>query len=501
MLICLFLACLPIDWPPPPNGLGPRGSAVLTACTVVVLLIISRLFTLGTVARLARDPGDREGAGRAHSLRRLLFFFLNLGGFGLVLVGCGWGWSVRQLLTVDGLYLPGAELLILAPYLVSLIGSWALFYDAEQALHATSPDLARRGEFWTRRGYVVFLLRHHILMVFIPVALMIVQMGALRAYPDLLESVWAKLAAFAGLFVFILLIPSLVPLVLGLRPMPPGRLRDRLERSANRLGVRYRNLHIWDTRGNLATAMVAGLIPRLRQIVFTDLLLATLTEEEIEAVFGHEVGHVKHGHLVYYAVFLLLSFLTLGAVYNFVEHSPWGTWFHGDLQLILAVVATGCYLFLVFGFVSRRCERQADVFGCKAVSCPDPACGGHGPETALVRGGKGLCRTGVGIFARALERVEEINGLARGAVTATRGGLFGRLAGVLRLVGVWLGTWQHSTIARRAAFLRTLADDPAAERQFQRRVTLLRWGLLALLVTGVAALAAWGGLRGILEGM
>ena len=98
--------------------------------------------------------------------------------------------------------------------------------------------------------------------------------------------------------------------------MPPAPCATRLEAAANRLGVRYRQLYVWDTRGNLATAMVTGLIPQLRQIVFTDLLLATLTEDEIEAVFGHEVGHVRHGHLLYYAAFLMLSFLTLGATYQ-----------------------------------------------------------------------------------------------------------------------------------------------------------------------------------------
>jgi STE24 endopeptidase len=501
LLICLFLACLPIDWHPPPFGLDTGGSAALTGGMVAGLLLTARLFAVMTVARLARDPGDREAAGRAHRLRRSLFFFLNLGGFGFVLAECGWGWTVKQWLTVDGLFLPGAEILTLAPYLVTLVGSWALFYDAERALSWTATGPALHGEYWSRGGYVLFLLRHHILIVFIPVALIIAQMGTVRANPHILDALWAKIAAFAGLCVFILLIPSLIPLVLGLRPMPPGRLRDRLEEAAARLGVRYRNLYVWDTRGNLATAMVAGVIPRFRQIAFTDLLLATLTEDEIEAVFGHEAGHVKHGHLIYYAVFLLLSFLTLGAVYQAVQNSAWGgTWFKDDLQLILAVIATGCYLFLVFGFVSRRCERQADVYGCKAVSCLEPRCDGHGPETALVRGGRGLCRTGVRIFARALERVEEVNGIARDAVTATRGGLFGRLAGAFRLAGVWLGTWQHSTIAKRVAFLRTLADDPGEERRFQWRVALLRWGLLVLLVAGVAALAAWSGVRGLLDG-
>jgi Zn-dependent protease with chaperone function len=501
LLICLTLACLPIDWPQSVFGLGRTGSAAVTGGIVVGLFLVARVFSSRTVGRLANHSEDREAIGRAHGLRRLVFLFLNLSGFGFALLACGWGWTVREVLTVDGFFLPGAELVTLAPFLVVMVGSWAIFYDAERALHLTSPDPALRGEFWSRAGYVFFLLRHHVLIVFTPVMLVIVQLGALRTWPDLLQSPWAKLAAFVGLFVFILLLPSMVPLVLGLKPMPPGRLRSRLEAAARRLRVRYHNLYIWDTRRNLATAMVTGLVPRLRHIVFTDLLLATMTEDEIEAVFGHEVGHVRHGHLLYYAAFLMLSFLTLGAVYRSVDLSIGSMLPRGDLPLVMTVLATGGYLFLVFGFVSRRCERQADVFGCKAVSCPEPHCSGHSPETELVPGGRGLCRTGVNTFVRALERVEEVNGMARGSVRAGRGGLFGRLAGLLRFIGVWLATWQHSTISNRVAFLQTLTEDPRRERLFQWRVTALRWGLLLLLAGGVAGVIAFSGWRELLEGV
>jgi Zn-dependent protease with chaperone function len=267
------------------------------------------------------------------------------------------------------------------------------------------------------------------------------------------------------------------------------------------LGVRYRNLYIWDTRGNLATAMVTGLIPRFRHIVFTDLLLTSLSDDEIEAVFGHEVGHVRHGHLPYYAAFLLLSLLTLGAVYRGVETWAGMEFFQKDELLVLTVLATGCYLFLVFGFVSRRCERQADVYGCKAVSCSDPKCAAHSFETPLVAEGQALCPTGVGTFVRALERVEEINGMARDSGQAGRNGVFCRVAGLLRLVGVCLATWQHSTIAKRIEFLKTLAADPQRERRFQYRVMSLRWGLLLVLAVSIAGVVALRGWHALLDGV
>lgn len=499
LLLCLILACLPIDWPGPPFGLGPAAGAALTAGVVVGLLVIARLFTTATLTQLGQRPDDRDLILRAHVLRRRAYFFLGLAGFGLMLGGCGWGFTATRVMTVDDQLLPGAELVVLAPYLVALFGSWAVFFDAERALHRSGTDPLIGGEYWTRWGYVFFLFRYHLLLVFIPVGFTVVQFGCLRVAPGLFASPWAKLAALAALCAFIVLLPSLIPLILGLKRMPPGRLRDRLEAAARRLRVRYHDLYVWDTRGNLATAMVSGLLPRLRQIVFTDLLLATMTEDEVEAVFGHEVGHVRHGHLVYYAVFLLLSSLTLLGVYQLLERVEGLAPLDKNAALVLSTVGIAAYLFLAFGFISRRCERQADVFGCKSVSCVDPACAGHEPTTVLVARGAALCRTGVATFVRALERVEEINGMTRDSATADRRGLPGRMTGLLRLVGVWLSTWQHSTIANRVAFLRTLADDPRAERRFQWRVTALRWGLLVLLTAGVVAVVAWSGWRSLLE--
>jgi Zn-dependent protease with chaperone function len=501
LLLLLTLACLPIEWQPPMFGIGPTGSAALTGGIVAALLLVARLFTIATIHRITSDTHDREAASRAHGLRRLVFFFLNLGGFAIAMICCGWAWTVHETLTFNGKYMAGAELIVLAPYLITMIGSWAIFYDAERLLHLTSSNPALRCEFWTRGGYVLFLLRHHMLMVFMPVMLMVVQLGVVRSFPEMLESVWTKIAAFVCLFLFILTIPSLVPLVLGLRPMPDCRLRDRLVAAADRLGVRYRNLYVWETRGNIATAMVTGLIPRFRQIVFTDLLLATLTEDEIEAVFGHEVGHVRHGHLLYYAGFLLLSFLTLGVVYHSIESLAGSELLKSNKMLVSTVIATGCYLFLVFGFISRRCERQADVFGCKSVSCADPECTGHGPDTVLVAHGQAICPSGVGTFVRALERVEDVNGAARGSTRSTQSGLIARLGGLLRLVGVCLATWQHSTIAKRVEFLKSLAEDPHRERQFQRRVTILRWGLLLALVAGVVGVLCLSGWEEFLQSM
>jgi STE24 endopeptidase len=209
--------------------------------------------------------------------------------------------------------------------------------------------------------------------------------------------------------------------------------------------------------------------------------LEEFTPDEVEAVFGHEVGHVKHAHMLCYLGFIVLSlavmFGTAAAAAQLLGDSAAlaplkqtltgdGAALIGGLPALLGLLA---YVFVAFGFLSRRCERQADVYGCRAASCGRPDCDGHGPNVELAPRGRGLCPTGVRTFVRALEKVCVVNGISR-----DRPG--------------FLQSWQHGSIARRVAFLQGMLHDPAAEPRFQRRVALLKWGLLGVLGAALVGL-------------
>ena len=160
LLLCLILACLPIDWPEPPFGLGPAGSAALTASVVPACCWSPSSSPSRRCPASPADPGERVAIGRAHSLRRLMFFFLNLAAIWVHADRLRLGLHGQSAAHVDDLLLPGAEVLVLAPYLVTLIGSWAIFFDAERALHRTSPDpSALAGLSGPRWSYVFFLFR------------------------------------------------------------------------------------------------------------------------------------------------------------------------------------------------------------------------------------------------------------------------------------------------------------------------------------------------------
>jgi Zn-dependent protease with chaperone function len=338
---------------------------------------------------------------------------------------------------------------------------------------------------------VAFQLRQKLALVFIPILLLIARNEVLRLFPqvcqerkELVEA--AGLAAVAILFI---VMPWVVRLFLGLRPLPDGPLRRRLLASARRLHFRCSDLLLWNTRSDMANAMVVGLVPWVRYVVFTDRLLEDFSEDEVEAVFGHEVGHIRHYHILCYFGFLMASMFALGLAASLyltdlfdllaasLAHLPAGLLSasaresldgllsQSNRQYLEVFPVMGIllpYIFVVFGFLSRRCERQADVFGCRAVSCRQDDCRGHPPGLPLPARGLGLCPTGIATFIRALEKVALVNGISR-----DRPG--------------FLHSWQHSTIARRVEFLQRVLRDPSVEARFQRRVALVKWALFLVL--------------------
>jgi Zn-dependent protease with chaperone function len=269
--------------------------------------------------------------------------------------------------------------------------------------------------------------------------------------------------AIALVVAVFLSLPWILRFVLRLKPLPAGPLRDRLLAAARRLNFRFTDVLLWNTHGGVANAMVAGLFPYPRYVLLTDRLITEMTPDEVEAVFGHEVGHIKHSHMFFYAGFLVVSMLAvawtcdlaLDAIPDlrplFSESAYWAK--------IPFVGIIGAYIFVVFGFLSRRCERQADIFGCRAVSCARTLCIGHPDAAALQPNGRGLCSTGIQTFIGALEKVARLNGISR-----HRPG--------------WLQSWQHSTIARRVDFLQQVLRDPTVERRFQRTVGRVKWALV-----------------------
>lgn len=509
LLLVLAIACFPESWPQPLAWLGmqdgqPLLFAALTWLGVSIFVARAAHHARETSFRLKYFTDQRERIYQRHlrwrrrQMTLLCVFYL------LAVFVLGWGWTVQNVCSKTVLQpaprlwmYPGAELLIMAPLLVTMILSWVFYYDAERTLHRTASPLEALTPYWSRGAYVRYHLRQSLALIAAPLLLLVLEKGFRRLFPGMHTSQGVPIFSIVTIVLMFVGLPFILRLAIGAKPLPAGALRDRLEACSRRLRFHCNNILLWNTHNSVANAMVAGFFPFLRYVFLSDRLTQELTPEEVEAVFGHEVGHVKHRHMQFYLAFLILS---LGVVANAggllldallpapaqarelpsanaadeaeatasMATTNWSAEIEG-LEVVPLLMMTGAYIFVVFGFLSRRCERQADVYGCRAVSCTRSDCAGHEPTDALAPHATGLCPTGIRIFIDALEKVAHINGISR-----SRPG--------------WMQSWQHSTIARRVEFLQRILIDPGLEPRFQRTVNLVKWGLLLLVVAAYCLL-------------
>jgi STE24 endopeptidase len=271
--------------------------------------------------------------------------------------------------------------------------------------------------------------------------------------------------------------PELLVTVLHARPLADSPLRRRLEALAARLDLRYRDILVWHTSYGIGNAAVMGLVPRFRYILLTDLLIETLDDDQIEAVFAHEAGHVKHGHLLWYvafwAMFLLCMIGPSDSVLRVLHHLRFG-----DQQLITGFVwaATFTAYLALFGALSRLFERQADVFAARSIeSLRVPV---DAPRTGPLSTSVGAI--GAESFVSALCRVAEIS--HRPAIRTPRHRGRNPFSALARRVIDVAVNFTHPSIPDRIDHLRGLAIEPALTVRFDRKVVLIMFGMVFVLI-------------------
>lgn len=385
------------------------------------------------------------------------------------------GFGLRDTILVD-------EFLILLPFLLMQVLSWWGLYWGERALR---PIRLRVGQ-----GRYLALRARQALGLVLPVAA-VFSLGQdvfRRQWPQWVENQWVQIGWMTAMGILVLILaPAFVRLTWPTRPLPPGPLRDRLERLSRRFGFRCTDILIWETGQGVVNAGVTGALPYFRYVLLTDALVEHLDEHQVEAVFGHEVGHISHHHLTFFGFFLLgsvvgvlalvssaLTWLAQSMGWSTIGATWLGVWgINSVVQVATIVICLGVYGVPMFGFLSRRFERQADVFGCRAVSCGRADCPPHSDLNAVseIEGPpQGLCSAGIRIFASALSDVAALNGMER---------------------ETWWA-WRHGSITRRIAFLEGLEGRPQAERRFQRSVKRLRVALAVAMLSAVSVAAATG---------
>ena len=190
-----------------------------------------------------------------------------------------------------------------------------------------------------------------------------------------------------ALMLVLIFLPALVWRLWNCSPLPPGPQRSMIENFCRRQNFAASILRWPLYEGRMLTAAVMGLVPRFRYLLLTPALLDLLDQEELEAVLAHEIGHIRHWHLLLY-LFLLLGFSLLAetAAQQLLVLFFSSSWFwrlvlwanvaaerladflSGTMLLLLLVL----FFRFLFGWFIRNFERQADLHAFRAQQSSQP---------------------------------------------------------------------------------------------------------------------------------
>jgi STE24 endopeptidase len=190
-------------------------------------------------------------------------------------------------------------------------------------------------------------------------------------------------AFFLGLFVLFAQLAPIVlfPIFYHFKPLENEGLRDRLTQLSTRAGTKVRGVYEWmlSEKSKKANAALTGL-GTTRRIILADTLLSNYSDDEIEAVLAHELGHHVHRHILksilMQATISFLGFWLLKLVVRYSYQSA--NWFNAQSDFanlpLIVLVASGLSLVLLpaLNAYSRYNERQADRYAWDNIASIQP---------------------------------------------------------------------------------------------------------------------------------
>ncbi|HYL14962.1 MAG TPA: M48 family metallopeptidase [Terriglobales bacterium] len=188
---------------------------------------------------------------------------------------------------------------------------------------------------------------------------------------------------FIALFIFFAQIAPIVflPIFYKFEPLENEELKERLVLLSERAGTRVRGVYEWklSEKSKKANAALTGL-GATRRIILADTLLQNYSNDEIEAVLAHELGHHVHKHIVksigVQAGVTFLGFWAGNLVLNYAIEQRYMfatlTDFANLPLLVLVSTVLSFLLMPVLNAYSRFNERQADRYCFESIASVRP---------------------------------------------------------------------------------------------------------------------------------
>lgn len=465
---------LPADaWP----FLGPLPVLLIVLAPKLLLALAYQTACMRTRRKLGHADGQRTLNRLERFTSALPFILLGLFALDLAIGALRVvRLALQHIVLID-------ELVVLTPTLLVAALSWWSYYPVDRRLREAI--LFRRADagkpvypLLSRTQHLSMQLRHQFGLLLLPLLAvfgwseMLVLIG-----PDhraLITEQTVMILTPVGILGVFILAPLVVRYVWHTAPLPPGDVRDRMAALCDQHRVRVGQLLLWRTGGGMVNAAVTGLVSQVRYILLSDGLLDQVTPREVEAVMAHEIAHVKCRHIVWMGLILIVSLGVFEFAANAVidqimlpiidaaqvdsgRAEPLANLQDPSTRMLVTAVPVFALTLLVFGWVSRRIERQADVFAARHLA-------NSAPQPTLDEAGRIVFDDeSINTMVHALQRVSELN---HSPVTRK--------------------SWRHGSIAWRQDHLRSLVDQGIDNTPVDRslaRAKLAALAALALLLT------------------
>jgi STE24 endopeptidase len=188
-----------------------------------------------------------------------------------------------------------------------------------------------------------------------------------------IESWW--IWGFALLFSIALLVNIIYPTIIApifnkFTPLEEGELRDAIEKMMQGVGLKSDGVFVLDAskRDSRLNAYFGGL-GKSRRVVLFDTLIEKLTNKELLAVLGHELGHFSNGDiwknigmmgLLLFSAFFLLGNLPESLFFAMKVEPNAGI----EIAMMMMLLPLISFVFTpIMSAVSRHNEYAADEFG------------------------------------------------------------------------------------------------------------------------------------------
>lgn len=454
LAVILMLELLPSS--SPRGGLEALGAVGLMAGVIGIYVLAVRAGFLWW----EKNRGPTEDSEIFSLLHASLAQRFVIGGailYALILYWLGWRGFLEKLPLWNSDFLRG--LLGISPFLLIWIGVWtACFPGHRHSGLKVGPHL------WAQAR------------LFLPV---LVPWSAILAILDLLgllapalerklqeDALWGLGVFAALLLVLSWAFPSMVIRLWKCSPMPPGEEKSSLEDFFREQGFRYKGLFLWNLlQGSMATAGIMGIFPGSRYILLTPSLLRLLRPEELKAVMAHEMGHVRHLHMMFYLAFMLGLTLLLDLC---LRAAPWGL--GGGLLMLQAL-----------GIPLEAWWKEGWL---------DSSTAGLAASLFFVGLAVAYLRFGFGLFSRNFERQADLHALEIQGNALPLIGSLEKIGGFHPLVRS-LPSWHHYSIQERISFLFRCQNVPEEVLRHHRKVKRLVGGYLLLLLVLLALVIGW----------